>query len=70
MPRIPAGQYRRFPVHASDEDIIDYFVDRYGYAPKVIERTPRGVLVGPLHSGEELRAGEHVITGGIHENAS
>jgi len=70
MPRILAGQYRRFPIHAGNEDIIDYFVDRYGYAPRIIRRTPRGVLVGPVHTGTELRSGEHVVVGGTREETT
>jgi len=64
MPKTLPGQYRRFPGHASNEDITSYFVERYGYAPRIIKRTPDGVIVGPLHSGEELQPGEHIVTGG------
>ena len=57
------GSYRRFKVHATDEDIPAYWRERYGHEPEHIEHTGGGMLVGPVPIGAELRPGEVVVTG-------
>ena len=56
------GMYRGYNVTDSEEYIRAHFLERYGYEPCVVRHTGGGWLLGPVLTGEELRAGEHIVT--------
>lgn len=62
MAKTLIGMYRGYNVTDSEEYIRAHFLERYGYKPEVVQPTGGGWLLGPVHTGEELRPGEHIVT--------
>ena len=58
------GTFGLYSKKDDDAKIKIDFQARHGYPPVLIVETAGGKLAGPITPGNELKAGDHVTTGG------